>query len=85
MPIFCNYCEKLFSTQSNLNRHTKEVHPDKNQELTITYPHEVYLFKCLEGCQMSFRFNKDLRNHLSIKHNMEIDYEKLIFGEKDGE
>lgn len=84
MPIFCFHCEKLFSNQSNLNRHTREVHHDKNQELTIQYPLEVYLFKCLEGCQVSFRFNKDLRNHLRIKHNLEFDSEKLIFRGKDG-
>lgn len=88
MPVFCFKCEKVFSTQRNLNRHVREVHFDESQEkldMTINYCLETHLFKCLEGCDMSFKFNNHLRNHLKNVHFFEITNETLTFGKINGE
>ena len=71
MPVFCFECEKVFSTQSNFNRHKREVHGDEsNEDQQLTYAYEKYL--CLEGCKVSFRFIQDLRNHLHSEHNIQF-------------
>ncbi|EFA09886.1 hypothetical protein TcasGA2_TC012035 [Tribolium castaneum] len=33
---------------------------------------DTYHYKCLEGCSISFKYNRELRRHLSVKHEINI-------------
>ncbi|CAG9768283.1 unnamed protein product [Ceutorhynchus assimilis] len=79
MGVHCFECDKVFSTQSNYNRHRSEVH-GLDDKVIIEYACEVTMFKC-EECGISFKKNENLRHHLVQKHNLlNIDHcEKLAF------
>ena len=83
MGVFCFECNKVFSHQSNYNRHRREIHKlcDK---VIIEYAYEVTMFKC-EECRLSFKKNNYLRHHLSQKHNLNVDhFEVLSFNSYEG-
>ncbi|XP_069679650.1 uncharacterized protein [Periplaneta americana] len=67
MGVACLLCNKIFSNQTNVNRHKREVHDCREKEV-IEYDKDVSVFKCLEGCEVSFKYNSDLRIHLQKKH-----------------
>ncbi|XP_060516773.1 uncharacterized protein LOC132696141 [Cylas formicarius] len=68
MGVCCVECQKTFSCQSNFKRHRKEVH--KAEVSPIEFDKQIANFQCLEGCNISFKKNDDLRKHLSQKHNI---------------
>lgn len=74
MGVLCFICEKVFSNQSNINKHMRNVH-NKQSPSIIEYEGSVGLFKCLDGCNVSFKCNKDLRNHLQQKHSV---YQEIL-------
>ncbi|KAK2578290.1 hypothetical protein KPH14_007655 [Odynerus spinipes] len=71
MSVFCFHCEKLFSTQSNLNRHIREVHLEENSDLTSSHSYETHNFKCLEGCQISFRQFEDWLSKIELENSIQ--------------
>lgn len=82
--IFCKYCDKqYYSSQSNRNRHRREVHDIKDTNIPEHYE-ERYLFRSLEGCDVSFRFNFKLRLHLQSKHNIDTMEKSIVFETKVG-
>lgn len=70
MVVSCSSCSLAFSTQSSLNRHLKSYHNVLNN--IISYDYKVWNSKCNE-CLCSFKFIKDLRNHLIEKHNYQVE------------
>lgn len=66
----CHNCGKAFSGNSLLYRHLREVH--KLYDRFSIYEKDQCLFKCLEGCNISFRFNRNLRIHLNNSHGFNI-------------
>lgn len=81
MPVLCFDCDKLFSTQFNLNKHLRNVHNKPSR--CIEYRSETK-YICVE-CSLFFKFNRDLRSHLEQKHNFENNIEFLQFKNVDGE
>ncbi|CAH0549893.1 unnamed protein product, partial [Brassicogethes aeneus] len=78
MPVMCRTCEKVFSTQYNLNKHSKKVH--HAMPIVVSYDKTVYNYKCLEiHCNCSFRQNTDLVYHLQNQHQIDIQREQLFF------
>lgn len=69
MGVYCFKCDKIFSNQSSLNRHQKEVH---KTDASIGFGYDFFAgnFKCLEGCHISFKRNDDLRSHLTHEHDI---------------
>lgn len=82
MGVFCFKCEKVFSKQGNFNRHMKEVHNDP--ACAISYHKDVGMFKCLEGCNVSFKFNENLREHLQEKHTICQEMEEFLVSTFNG-
>lgn len=72
----CNKCLKTFSNIGNLNKHLKMVHKDN---AILVYEKDEKSFQCLEGCNISFRSNKDLITHLCTVHNLKMETEELHF------
>ncbi|KAJ8911929.1 hypothetical protein NQ315_016270 [Exocentrus adspersus] len=78
MPnIACLVCGKVFCTQSNVNRHVREVHHQKPKP--ISYAKDMHRFKCMEMvdndyCDKSFNKKENLITHLNEEHskNFEI-------------
>lgn len=82
MAVTCRHCGKVYSNQSNLNRHLKENH-GLNSEI-IAYEKDLKSFKCLEGCDISFRLNSELVDHLQKKHNFKMEQESREFPTIEG-
>ncbi|XP_050314961.1 uncharacterized protein LOC126749334 [Anthonomus grandis grandis] len=81
MGVVCKYCEKLFSSQSNINKHIKNVH--KLKASAVSYDKAVWNSKCMESaCNSSFQRNEDLVIHLRTEHNMFFETEDLFFTSK---
>lgn len=80
--VYCFYCENVYSKQSNLNRHLKEVHRVRTVS-NVDYLYDVASFKCLEGCEISFKHNIDLRNHLKNNHDIGCNLKELEFSTLD--
>lgn len=83
MGIFCFQCEQVFSTQSNLNKHRRLVHNTKDFE-GIAYKNDVGMFKCLDGCEISFKYYSDLRKHLEKSHGIVTEVLNEKFDTFDG-
>ncbi|XP_072395518.1 zinc finger transcription factor family protein 17-like [Diabrotica undecimpunctata] len=77
MVVMCKECSKVYSSQSNLNRHLKEIHGLNAQ--IIFYDKNVTSFKCLEGCNISFRLRLELVRHLEDCHNFKMEREMYEF------
>lgn len=77
MSTACDVCEKTFTTRSVLNRHLKEVHKVKKQ-FFLSYDFDRYNNKCF-ACNRSFKYVKDLREHLVQEHNFQSEVEELSF------
>ena len=76
MPVMCFICDKLLKNQSNLNRHSKNVHNITNT--AISHDKSVFNYKCLEElCNHSFRYNLNLIKHLKSKHRFKIEDEEI--------
>ncbi|XP_018561613.1 uncharacterized protein LOC108903799 [Anoplophora glabripennis] len=69
MSVKCEMCGLIFTQQKNLNRHYKNVH---NATSILSNNFETFINKCLDGCNCSFKYLKELREHLKISHNFEI-------------
>lgn len=83
MSVQCKYCNGIFSSQFNLNKHCRNIHGVQNSG--ISYDKSVYNFKCLEvNCNNSFKFNADLINHLQNNHKFSIVSEELAFNSIEG-
>lgn len=64
----CIQCMKTYSCQSNLNRHHKENR--QFESAVIAYDKSIKMFKCLEGCNISFTLNVDLILNLKNIHDI---------------
>lgn len=73
----CQTCHKTLSGRSQLYRHLREVHNDHDRPLC--YDKDECMFKCLEGCNVSFKLNRCLRQHLNERHNFNIQDMSKIF------
>lgn len=82
MAVICKFCEKIFSTQSNLNKHLRNVHKQEQKNI-ISYDYNFSNIKCL-SCHCSFRFTCDLRYHLKLVHSQVIDEENMQFANANG-
>lgn len=83
MPVLCFVCDKIFSTQSNLNKHSKRVH--KRKPKIVSYDQSKWNYKCLEsGCNSSFQRCIDLINHLTEDHHINMQSETMTFSSKEG-
>lgn len=70
MAVPCDYCNKLLSCQTTLNRHKTVVH----NLGPVTYKKFKWSHKCLEKkCDASFRKNDDLITHIKEDHGFTID------------
>ena len=78
MGVVCKVCKKIFTRQSNLNAHLKNIHKEIFNNI-ISYDFNVFNNKCLEGCNVSFRNVNDLRKHLEHLHNFNVEAEILNF------
>ncbi|KAJ8964007.1 hypothetical protein NQ314_005219 [Rhamnusium bicolor] len=76
--VMCKHCDKIFSVQSSLNRHLLEKHNITSN--IISYDASVFNFKCLEtNCNVSFKLNEELRQHLKDTHSHDMIQEFLQF------
>ncbi|CAG9772283.1 unnamed protein product [Ceutorhynchus assimilis] len=83
MPVSCLICFKVFSTQSSVNRHLKNVHKQEKNNI-ISYPYDHFNSKCLEeNCGTSFRFISELRCHLETVHNKTMNKENIFFASEE--
>lgn len=83
MAVLCKICEKVFSTQCNLNKHLKNTHNSKRN--IVSYDKSICNFKCLEkDCNSSFKQNSFLINHLCEKHNFHFEEDKFEFTNATG-
>ncbi|VEN58334.1 unnamed protein product [Callosobruchus maculatus] len=77
MPVMCLTCEKQFSTQFNLNKHSRLKHNVNRQH--YSYDGNKFNFLCLECKDSSFRNGDDLIFHLRSKHSLHIEDEEKEF------
>lgn len=77
MSTMCDICDKNFSTRSVLNRHLREVH-EIETPLFLAYDFDRYNNKCFT-CHHSFKYVKDLREHLTREHSFPSEVEELSF------
>ena len=77
MAVICKFCEKIFSSQSCLNRHVRKTHKIKEKQI-VSYDWNIYNSKCFD-CKCSFIQTVDLRNHLINVHNIKLETEELQF------
>lgn len=79
MPVACKICQKIFCSQSSVNRHLKNVHSKQDKNI-VSYEYSRFNSKCLEkDCNTSYRFVAELRCHLESAHNKLMDKEVIIF------
>ncbi|XP_072394744.1 uncharacterized protein [Diabrotica undecimpunctata] len=83
MVVMCKECSKVYSSQSNLNRHLKEIHGLNAQ--IISYDKNMTSIKCLEGCNISFRLRLELVGHLEDCHNFKMEREMYKFSTIEGQ
>ncbi|CAH1103846.1 unnamed protein product [Psylliodes chrysocephalus] len=83
MSVICKYCNKLFTLQSNLNRHLKNVH-NRTETNIICYEYNIHSNKCLEGCHASFINIMQLRQHFTQAHKIDFEEKTLNFGNIEG-
>ncbi|KAH1021709.1 hypothetical protein HUJ04_011193 [Dendroctonus ponderosae] len=84
MGVTCFVCNKIFSRQSNLNRHCREVHG--LEASIVSYDKSVWNYKCLESnCNNSYQKNENLVQHLQRVHNLLFDEpEEIVFTSYSG-
>lgn len=82
MGVMCTICRKLFSCQSNLNRHTRTAH--KAAVKIAFYELDKYSAKCRE-CNCSYRYVADLREHLEKYHKIDFETVTMFFKSMQGE
>lgn len=80
MPVNCFVCNKVFVSQSSMNRHKRNVHNKNKTENYCEYAGPTK-FSCL-ACNSFFKFNRDLRRHLAEEHGhstelLEMDFIKF--------
>lgn len=82
MAVHCFHCEKVFSSQSNLNRHLSEKHNISNNIVPLEKKNN---FQCL-NCDaiISFKNCNDLRMHLQEEHNIITETTELQFSSHEG-
>ncbi|KAL3275840.1 hypothetical protein HHI36_020582 [Cryptolaemus montrouzieri] len=73
----CEFCEKSYAYQKNLNLHLKKAHG--LEKGIASFPFDAHTHKCLEGCNRSFRLISDLRYHLKQDHGKIMEAELLAF------
>lgn len=71
----CKFCDKSFSHQSSLTRHVRELHvgdyTGKCKKTRLICPYET--------CTEEVTYYENLRQHLAVEHNIEVQCENLIF------
>lgn len=84
MAVMCHTCEKLFSTQSTLNRHIREVHQKVTEP--VSYGRDSkYNSRCMEpNCDNAFTNNKGLMGHLQNIHLMKFETESHFMDNMNG-
>lgn len=75
----CLTCGKKFSRQSNVNKHVMVVHKEPYRQVVGYGLNENSTYQCLEGCEISFKFNQDLIYHLKCVHDIDIELVECIF------
>ncbi|XP_057667909.1 uncharacterized protein LOC130900922 [Diorhabda carinulata] len=75
----CLTCGKKFSCQSNVNKHVKLVHKEPHRQIIGYDLNENSTYQCLEGCEISFKYNQDLIYHLKVVHGIDMEFVELIF------
>lgn len=79
--VKCHICEKTYTTVSILNRHIQEVHKVDERHLTEN-EFNAYHNKCL-SCHNSFKYLRDLREHLVKTHDFVSEVEEHHFFDKE--
>lgn len=72
-------CEKVFQSKGGYYRHVKKCKLRPKQQVATGKT------KCNEpGCLLTFKYIRDLRQHLSEVHNIQFDVEEKIFNRYSG-
>ena len=75
MAFQCKKClDKKYSTVGSLNRHTLTEHKEDNRMITVVCPLK---------CQICFGSQRELRNHLTQFHGLNVEHEEHLFPNKD--
>lgn len=84
MSVICLVCDKIFTKQSNLNRHLQNVH--NLEPKPVSYDNNIWNYKCLEtSCNNSFPRCESLIIHLQTVHNVIFEEtEEIVFSNKSG-
>lgn len=77
MLLTCEVCQKVFTSGSVLYRHIREVHQIKQRFFQV-HNFNYYNNKCFT-CHTSFKYVKDLRDHLVQRHDFISEEEELKF------
>lgn len=73
MSFSCTSCSGKLTSKSNLTRHLRLVHSlDVQRCDLLPGDFDTYHYKCLEGCKISFKYNRELRGHLAAKHALNL-------------
>lgn len=81
MSVECEICQKTFSSRSVLYRHIREVHKIEQRRFQ-QWDFNIYNNKCFT-CYTSFKYLKDLREHLVQSHDFVSETEELSFQTND--
>lgn len=77
LNIICDICDKTFTYKKNLYEHIRNIH---KLEPAITIPKNLSCAKC----KTMFSSYKDLRKHISVKHDVKMQEIVVTFNNKAG-
>lgn len=67
----CSYCDAIFSTKSNFNRHMRTVHEEDATKINVDFlppMKELPKFQCLD-CNAMFKRKDHLKRHIKCTHD----------------
>lgn len=76
-PCMCTFCDKTFSTNSNLKRHLKEIHHHEEDAVS-----QESRFTCVI-CNKKLKTNKEYETHQIQNHEIKIEKENITFSNSD--